>query len=45
MPTQENNCLKNNLAVKAKTKGNPDFFPPLELYREFVMKYKNDLNH
>ena len=41
MPSQENNFLKNNLAVKAKTKGNPDFFPPLEPYREFIMKDKN----
>ena len=41
MPSQENNFLKNNLDVKVKTKVNPDFFPPLETYREFVMKYKN----
>ena len=41
MPSQDNNFMKNNLGVKAKIKGNPGFFPPLEPYRKFVMKYKN----
>ena len=45
IPSQENYFLKYNLAVKAKIKGNPDFFHHLEPYREFVMKYKHDLHH